>query len=117
MLSALTRTRRRVIALFAILFMLLAGGLVAQQVNATPAHAAGQLWNVSSGGHYTIEVQTKWGNVVTLRPGWSALNIDYVIVRQGQCIYISYKGTYCPARGSVWVYTGNYASLNANRTR
>lgn len=95
------------------LVLALVGG---SMIAAAPAHAIGYFTNASGGGHYTIEVQSDYGQVLSLRPGQGARNIAYVIVRQGQCVYVQYRGTSCPARGSVWVWLGQDAGY-AVRTR
>lgn len=87
-------------------------GAVSTVTQAPAAEAAYVIYNASgSVGH--IEITCKIGNwegACRLYPGQSYhAYTGYVIVRQGQCVYVEAVGQFCPARGSVWVWVPNYS--------
>lgn len=91
---------KKVLATLGLSTLLLGGSMIAT----APASAGdGTLVTNVSYSNGPVDFQTKWGNTTNLYPGQSGWNLTYVLVRQGQCVKVGYKGTYCSSRGTMWV--------------
>lgn len=99
-------------ALYSMLLVVLMVSSV--MVAAAPAHAAYRIYN-NSGSVGPVEVTCTiggWPGTCRVYPGQTfAGYTSTVVVRQGQCVHVEYRGTFCPARGSISVSVPNYSHV------